>query len=699
MSGDPDVHTPVTLTRCDGIAVVKLANPPVNALSRAVRVGLLDCFAQIAEDDSVVAVVLAAEGRAFIGGADLAEMNNPPSEPILPAVLAAIEACRSPVVAAINGAALGGGLELALACDLRVAAPAAVLGLPEVKLGIIPGAGGTLRLPRLTGLAKAIDLIAGGRTVPADEALRLGIIDKVAAGDLLAEAMAAARTAGKRRIRDSALPPADPAAVEAAAAAALKRAKGVPAVGQVIAHLKRLPEQSFDDGLAQERAIFLRLRGSDEAAALRHLFFAERAAQKVPGLAGVASLPIDRVAVIGAGTMGTGIAVACADAGLPVLLLDRDAASVAAGRKRLHELYDRQIGSGRLTAERAAERLARIEVTDDWQGLDRVDLAIEAVFEDLAVKSEVLKRLDSLLPSQAVLASNTSYLDLDALAVLTGRPESVLGLHFFSPAHVMRLLEVVRGARTAPAVLATGLSFARRLGKLPVVAGVCEGFIGNRIFAQYRRAVEYMVEDGAMPQQIDAALERYGFAMGPFAVADLSGLDIAWAMRKRRAATRDPRERYVAIADRLCEAGRLGRKTGRGWYRYEDGGKPQPDPDVTRVIEEERRAKGIVARAIADDDVVAQVLAVMANEAAKILAEGIALRPSDIDLVLVNGYGFPAVKGGPLHAADRRGLGTVLQDLQPIAQSAGAGFEPAPLLVELASAGSSFAAWQAQRSA
>jgi 3-hydroxyacyl-CoA dehydrogenase len=690
-------NSPLSLSRRDGVAVVTLANPPVNALSQVLREALLASVTALSQDPSVEAILLTGSGRAFVGGADIAEMNRAPSEPSLPAILAVLETCEKPVVAAINGVALGGGLELALACDLRLAAPGTSLGLPETRLGIIPGAGGTLRLPRLVGLPKAIEMIGQARILKAEEAARLGLIDRVVSGDLLAQAVQSAKTAVKRRLRDLDIPPSDPATLDKASRAALKAAKGVPAVTEAVAFLKRVPELAFDEGLAQERAIFLRLRASEEAGALRHLFFAERAAQKLADIEGAVERPIAHVAVIGAGTMGSGIAVACADAGLQVLLLDRDGPAVAAGRNRIRQIYDRQVASGRLTAENAAERMKRIELSEDWQGLAQVDLAIEAVFEDMTVKAEVFRRLDGLLREGAILASNTSYLDLDAIAALTRRPQEVLGLHFFSPANVMRLLEVVRGARTAPSVLATGMAFARKLGKLPVVAGVCEGFIGNRIFALYRRAVEYLLEDGAAPEQIDGALERYGFAMGPFAVFDLAGLDIAWAMRKRRAGTRDPRERYVAIADRLCEAGRLGRKTGSGWYRYENGARQQ-DPAVHQMIEAERRAKGIAVRTIADEEIVATVLAVMANEAAKILAEDIAQRPSDIDLVMVNGYGFPSIKGGPLYAADRRGLAMVLEDLLPIAKSAGVGLEPAPLLIELAGKNSSFAAWQNTRS-
>ncbi len=455
---------------------------------------------------------------------------------------------------------------------------------------------------------------------------------------------------------------------------------------------------TFDEVVKAERITFLVLRDSAEAKALRHLFFAERNAQKVPGIAGAKARRIERVAVIGGGTMGSGIAVALADAGLVVMLLERDDAAVEAGRKRIGATYDRVVAGGRQSREQADERIGRIGLGTEWAAVGDVDLVIEAVFEEMDVKLEVFRRLDELARPGAVLATNTSYLDVNRIAQATKRPQDVVGLHFFSPANVMRLLEIVRGEATAPDVLATGFALARRLGKVAVVAGVCEGFIGNRIFSAYRTQMEYLVEDGAWPEDVDRALEAHGFAMGPFAVFDLAGLDIAWAGRKRRAATRDPRERYVAIADRLCELGRFGRKTGRGWYLYPAGAKkPVPDPEVHVLIEAEAADRGIRRRAVTEEEIQRRALAAMINEAAKILAEGVALRASDIDLVLANGYGFPSFRGGPLFAADARGLAAVLADVEEMHRAAGFGSEPAPLLIELAKAGSSFAAWDAAR--
>ena len=695
---DPAASSPVRIQRVGTIAIVTIDNPPVNALSQAVRRELLAAFKTFAADRNTTGIVLAGAGRDFVAGADIREMDLPLLEPSLPDVIAVMETCPQPIVAAINGNALGGGLELALACDRRVAAPNATVGLPEVKLGIIPGAGGTQRLPRIVGTARAIALIAAGRRVQAAEALSLGMVDRVVDGDVLAAAQAEFAQAGKRRLSAVAVPADNASAVEKAAGEAVRAARGVPAVGKAIELVRQAASVPFADAVRTERATFLALRDSAEAKALRHLFFAERLAQKVPGIAGAKPRPLALAAVIGAGTMGSGIAVALADAGLPVAVVERDAAAAVQGRERVRAIYDRIVAGGRLSSGAADERFARIGFGDDWSALADADLVIEAVFEEMDVKLETFRRLDAIAKPGAMLATNTSYLNVDQIAEATRRPQDVLGLHFFSPANVMRLLEIVRGKATSPDVLASGLALARRIGKVAVVAGICEGFIGNRIYSAYRRQMEYLVEDGAWPEDVDRALEAYGFAMGPFAVSDLSGLDIGWATRKRRAATRDPRERYVAIADRLCELGRFGRKTGRGWYLYPEGArKPVPDPEVRALIEAESARRGITRRAVTADEIQRRALGSMVNEAAKILAEGIAQRASDIDLVFVNGYGFPTFRGGPMFAADARGLGAVLADVESMHAAAGFGSAPAPLLIELARAGSSFAKWDAGR--
>ncbi len=691
--------TPVTISRHGAVAVIRIDHPPVNALSRAVREGLLAAVTALDADPGVAALVLSGGPGRFIAGADLNEMRLPPDEPFLPDVVAAIAEVAKPVVAAMDGPALGGGLEIALACDLRIATPRTLLGLTETRLGLIPGAGGTQLLPRLVGVAQAIALICGGQVLKAEAARDLGLVDAICTGDLLEAAVAAAPATPKRRISALPVPEGDAASEAAQAEAARKVAKGVPAIAEAIRVVQGVRDGTFADGLARERAAFLSLRESPEARALRHLFLAERDATKVPGLAGVAPRAVARTAVIGAGTMGAGIAVALADAGLPVVLVERDAAAADAGLARAHGLYERPLKSGRLTSDQAATRRARITATDDWAVLGTVDLVVEAAFEDLAVKRDIFRRLDDLLPAGAILASNTSYLDLDAIAAATRRPQDVIGLHFFSPANIMKLLEIVRGRATAPEVLATALALAKALGKQPVVAGNCDGFIGNRIYALYRRHAEYLVEDGAAPEAVDAALEAYGFAMGIFAVSDLSGLDIAFAMRQRRAATRDPAERYVTLADRLCAEGRLGRKTGAGWYAYGADGKGSPDPRTAELITAARREKGIAPRAFSPEDIQRRLLAVMANEGAKVLAEGIALRASDIDLAFVHGYGFPRLKGGPMWAADAAGLDRILAEVEAAHAAGGAGSEPAALLIELARTGATFAEWRGRTAA
>jgi 3-hydroxyacyl-CoA dehydrogenase len=642
-------------TVSNGILLIEIDHPPVNTLSTDARKGLLAAVAHGETAADVVAMVIIGAGSIFIGGADIREFGAPPAEPVLPTVLAAIENAGKPVVAAINGAALGGGLEVALATHCRIAGPKATLALPEVKLGIVPGAGGTQRLPRLIGIPAAIDLIATGRIVSASEALKLGIVDQIETGDLRVAAIAEARAlvgTDLRRAGASVVPPATTDAIDAAASKALARARGQNAPREAVRLVRLSAERPFADGLADERRTFLALRGSEQATALRHVFFAERAAVKLPGLEDITPRTVETVGVVGLGLMGSGIATCALDAGFTVIGIEPSEDAAAKGRSRIEGLLDRALQSGRIDDAGKADRMRRLMANAKFESLNNVDLVIEAVFDDLAVKTDLFARLDGIVRPDAILATNTSYLDPDRIAAATARPERVLGLHFFSPANVMRLLEVVRCGRTAPDVLATGLAVAKRLRKLPIVCGVTEGFIGNRIFSAYRREAEFLLEDGALPQQIDAAMEAYGFAMGPFAVFDLAGLQIAWARRKRQAATRDPKARYVDIADHLCEAGRLGLKAGRGWYRYRDG-KREVDPEVTALIEQRRAAKGLTARSISDDEIRQRLLGAMAAEGGALLSESIAARASDIDLVMINGYGFPAHKGGPMFAAQQ----------------------------------------------
>jgi 3-hydroxyacyl-CoA dehydrogenase len=668
---------PVRLERDGDIAVVIIDNPPVNASSAAVREGLLAAIHTVRSDAGLRGAVLIGAGTTFVAGSDLREFGRSLAEPQLPTVIRAIEDCGKPVVAALHGAALGGGFELALGCDARVAAPGTVVGLPEVTLGIIPGAGGTQRLPRIVGIPRAIGMICSGERVPSAKALAAGLVDEEATGDLRAAAVAhARRLAGrKQRLRDRPVPMADAAEVAEAAAAALKAGKRRPAVQAAIDTVSATARVSIDDGLADERALFQQLRVSREAFALRHQFFAERDSAKHPSLDGAVPRLVQCIAVIGAGTMGSGIAIAALDAGYQVLLLEQEATALERGANRIHAHYAGRVQAGKLKATAAAATEARLSPSLDWPRIAEADLVIEAVFEELAVKRQVFQRIDALARPGAVLASNTSYLDLDAIAAATSRPQDVIGLHFFSPANVMKLMEVVRGTASAPDALATGLAVGRKLKKLPVLTGNAFGFVGNRLYAAYRRQCEFMVEEGAWPEQVDAALEAFGFAMGPFAVADLSGLDIAWRMRQAQASTRDPRARYVHIADRLCEAGRLGRKTGAGYYRYPDGAsRPQADPAVAELIAQARRDKGVAARELRAEDIQRRVMLTLVNEAALLLAEGVAERATDVDVVLVNGYGFPRWEGGPVFWARERGAAALQSDLDALAAWSGPGF-------------------------
>jgi 3-hydroxyacyl-CoA dehydrogenase len=668
----------VRVERVDEIAFVVIDNPPVNASSFEVRQGLLAAIKSLAQDESAKAIVLIGAGKTFIAGADIREFGKPLRDPQVPEIIASIEQCPKPMIAAIAGAALGGGFEIALGCDGRIATADAVVGLPEVTLGIIPGAGGTQRLPRITGLTTAIALIASGRRVKAAEAKRLGLIDDIATGDLREAAANHARTFSGRKRRISELPiaPEGADAVERAVADAMQGARGRIAVKEAIESVRNAMRMSFAEAAALERDTFQRLRQSEEAAALRYLFFAERAAARIDGAADATPRRLSQIGVVGAGTMGAAISVCFLDAGLPVVLIERDQETLDRGVDRIRAVYKRLVQSARMTPDEMERRLARLTPSLAVEALAQADLVIEAVFEDMAVKQAMFRELDRVLKPGAVLASNTSYLNLDALAGVTGRPSDVVGLHFFAPANIMRLLEVVRGQLTAPDVLATALALAKTIRKLPVVARVGEGFIGNRIFSAYRIQCELMLEEGAYPSDVDSAMAAFGLAMGPFAVNDISGLDISWATRKRLAATRDPKARYPEILDRLCEAGRFGQKTGAGWYRYPDGARRGTiDPEVHAVIDKCSAAKGMARHPFTAEQIQWRALATMVNEAALLLAEGIAARASDVDLVLVNGYGFPAHKGGPLFWASRRPRKEVTAALDALASATGHGFK------------------------
>ena len=658
----------VTIARENAIAVVTVDNPPVNALSQALRQGLAEAVVALDADDAVKAVVLICAGRTFIAGADVNEFGKPPVPPHLPDVVAAIEGASKPWVAAIHGSALGGGLEVALGCTYRVAVASASLGLPEVKLGIIPGSGGTVRLPRLIGPAAAVDLVTSGSPVGAKKAEALGLIDAVVDGDLRAGAIAFANDiAGKARpqpISGRAVAPVEAGFWEGAERAVAARAKREAAPLRALASVRTASETDFASAMAFERETFLDLRGSAQAAALRHVFFAERAAPRPPELAGVTSRPIRSAAVIGGGTMGAGIAAALRDAGLPVVLIERDAAAVERGLANVRGIYDGAVKRGRITQAMADERMAGVTGGDDYGLLADTDLVIEAVFEDLAVKRAVFERLSAVCRPDAVLATNTSYLDPDAISEGVSHPDRFLGLHFFSPAHIMKLLEIVPTEVTAPEVLATGFALARLLGKIPVRAGICDGFIGNRILKVTRAQAERLLLSGATPAAVDVAMRAFGLPMGPFEAQDLGGLDIAAFQRK--AARERGETPFAPVADRLCALERYGQKTGGGWYDYQPGDRaPKPSEAVAAIIAE--AAEGRAQRVWDEDGIADAILLPMVNEAARILEERVALRAADIDLVKIHGYGFPRWRGGPMHHAEARGLSTVVAVLDRLA--------------------------------
>lgn len=684
---------PVVTSRSLGAArIIEIDNPPVNATSHAVRAGIAAALTEAAADDATTAIILACKGRGFVAGADIREFGKPPQSPSLSDVCRQIEASAKPVIAAIHGAALGGGCEIAMSAHARIADAGTQLGLPEVKLGLLPGAGGTQLLPRLVGIERALDIITSGRMVSAAEALDIGLIDAVAEGNLIEAALEmAGRIAGQppRRTSQRPAPSADADAVNARIAEIERKARGQIAPLRAARSVQAAVRLGFTAGIAQEREAFVELMAGEQSAALRHVFFAEREAGRVPGLEDVTPRPVGTVGVAGAGTMGSGIAAALAEAGLRTIVVEQSPEAAEKGRARIVAIHDRALASGRIDAASHGARLALTAVGSDMAAFAPCDLVIEAVFDDLDVKQELFRALSAILRPDAILATNTSYLDPDAIASAASHPERVVGLHFFSPANIMRLVEIVRGSATAPDVLASAFALAKRLRKLAVLAGNCEGFIGNRIFSAYRRQCEYMLEDGALPHEIDAAMEDFGLPMGPFAVFDLAGLDIAWARRKRQAATRDPAERYVGVADTLCELGRFGIKTGAGWYVYEQG-KRRPDAGVAVIIEAEARRKGIARRPVPAEEIRSRIIAAMVNEGARILDEGMAQRASDIDLVFINGYGWPAWRGGPMFQADRIGAAAILAEVETMHDRDGAGWEPARLLVELARTGGRF---------
>ncbi len=680
------------------VAVITLDSPPVNAMGQAVREALAAGIEAAIEDPAIGALVLVGSGRCFSGGADIREFGLPPKDPHLRKLIDIAEDSPKPVVAAIHGVAVGGGLELALGCHYRVGAPSARLGLPEVKLGLLPGAGGTQRLPRVIGVAPALDIILSGDPVSAAKARALGLLDAVVEDDLTEGAVAFAENLlaegrGPRKSRNRNIPgEAGAGLFDAARQRIARRARGLIAPYRCIESVANAVEMSFEDGMKKERGFFVELLDSEQSAGQRHAFFAERQANKIPGVPKDTPVKtIEAAAVIGCGTMGGGIAMNFANAGIPVRVLETSEEALDAGLAIIRKNYAGSVARGRITQEDMDGRMFLIGGATDYAQLKDADIVIEAVFEEMGLKKQVFAELDRACKPGAILATNTSTLDVNEIAAATSRPESVIGTHFFSPANVMRLMENVRGDKTSPKVIASVMALTKALGKVGALVGVCDGFVGNRMLYAYARQANFLLEEGALPQQVDKVIYDFGFPMGPFAMGDLAGLDVGWRIRKGRAATRDPNERYSPLADRICERGRFGQKTGAGWYRYEDGSRtPVPDPEIEKLIVETSQELGQTRRAIDDREILERCLYPLINEGAKILEEGLAIRSSDIDVIWLYGYGFPIHRGGPMFYADRVGPKQIFEAMSRLHQEHGELLKPAALLEDLAKSGKGF---------
>jgi 3-hydroxyacyl-CoA dehydrogenase len=679
------------------IGLITINNPPVNALSRAVRAGIRAGTEKGNADRDIAALVILCEGRTFIAGADIREFGRPPMAPHLPDVCQLIEDSPRPVIAAIHGTALGGGLEIALSCHFCIALPTAKVGLPEVKLGLLPGAGGTQRLPRLAGTRAALEMITSGAPVAAAKAKDMGILDEIVEGDLKAAALEYANTVVDRKLplrRASQLKAAveSPTLFEDFAKANARRFRGFLAPLKCIEAVKIATELPFPEGMKKEREIFIELHDSDQSKAQRHVFFAEREVVRIPGLPDdLPTRDIRSVGVLGAGTMGGGIAMCFANAGIPVTLLDMKQEFLDKGLAIIKKNYANTVAKGRLAQEAMDKRMSLIRPTLAYEDLKDADLVIEAVFEDMTVKKEVFGKLDSICKPGAVLASNTSYLNIDEIAAATGRPQDVMGMHFFSPANVMRLLENVRGAKTSPEVYATAMKVGKKIGKAPVLVGVCDGFVGNRMLAKRTRECGFMLEEGALPWQIDRVIYGFGFPMGPYAMGDMAGLDVGWRNRKAKFDTLTLREQKNNILDKICEMGRYGQKTGAGFYKYDEKRNATPDPMIEELIISHSTEAGIARRAISDQEIIERAIYSMINEGAKILEEGIAARSLDIDAVWLYGYGFPVYLGGPMFYADTVGLKKIYDAILRYRDLVGAEYwTPAPLLEKLAKEGKGF---------
>ncbi len=702
----------VQLTKDNDVAIITINNPPVNALSPGVPEGISNAIAQINSDSSVKAAVLIGSGTTFVAGADIKEfgkMTSGKSQGGIPFVplLTRIEDCSKPVVMAIHGTAFGGGLELAMAGHYRVAAPSAKVGQPEVKLGIIPGAAGTQRLPRLAGVAKAVEMCADGNPIKAQEALQLGIVDRLIDGDLLAGAVAFAREiagkpAPKTRERNAKLgsPEQNAPLLAVARDNARKKQRGMMAPLAAIDAVEAATKLPFEQGVEAERKLFMECLFSDQSKSLIHVFFGEREVAKIPDVPKETPLiPVNSAAVVGAGTMGGGIAMVFANAGISVLLREADQAALDRGMATIRKNYENSVKRGRFTQQFMDERLKLIKPTLTYDGFGDVDMVVEAVFEGMALKKEIFGQLDRVCKRGAILASNTSTLNVDEIAQATARPEAVIGTHFFSPANVMRLLEIVRGKASSKEVIATCMQLSKKLGKVGVLVGNCRGFVGNRMFGPYRREAQFLAEEGASVEAVDKALYDYGMAMGPMAVGDLAGLDVGWRIRKEYRHLEKPGVRQPIAEDRLCELGRYGQKTGAGWYKYDENRRAIPDPEVAQLVSKWAAEAGIPQRKISPEEMVDRCLYALVNEGARILEEGYALRAVDIDIIYINGYGFPAHRGGPMFYADTVGLKKVYDRICEFHRQHGELWEPAPLLKRLAEAGTTFADFNKEKSA
>ncbi|PQM55623.1 MAG: 3-hydroxyacyl-CoA dehydrogenase [Rhodobacteraceae bacterium] len=691
--------SPVSLEIIQNIAILKILNPPVNALSHSVRLNLMSALKDAEKNESVSAIIVMGEGNTFPAGADITEFGTPPKNPILPLVCDKIEQLNKPVISAMHGTPLGGGLEIALSCHYRLAHPHTKLGLPEVHLGLLPGAGGTQRLPRLIGLPEAFKIAASGMPISAKKAKEIGLIDELIeninddpisfADKLLSSNKQILRTCDiTKHLNET---PENSREMSKIRASFAKSHRGQIAPGKIANCIEATLKMPFEKGQELERNTFVELLKTNQSKGLIHAFFAERKSSKIPEVTKAIPRPLNKIGVVGGGTMGSGITIAALNAGIPVTMIERDIESIRKGKNNVEKVYKRDIEKGRLSESAVNDILAQFNTSTDFDSLSQVDMVIEAVFEEMPIKKQVFQILDQVIKPGGVLASNTSYLDINEIATVTSRPSDVIGLHFFSPANIMRLLEIVVPSRVSDDVVATGFSLAKKMRKIPVRAGVCDGFIGNRILNNYGDCAAFMMEDGATPYEIDKAIFEFGYPMGPYQMFDLAGGDIGWATRKRLEPFRNPQSRYVHIADKLCENGWFGQKTGRGFYRYDTGNRRgNEDPVVLEIIDQERLKKGITTRKFSQEEIIQRYMAAMVNEAAEVVREGIALRPSDVDVTKLFGYGFPRYRGGPMQYADTYGLDIMLADLQEFEKEDPIFWKPSSLIEKLVREGNNF---------